>query len=151
MSAHDDWKPRTHADVARERRARPPSHAGAARLAKGAAADGAREALAAAAAGPATDPGRERVTCPRCGRRTWGFALLEVSAVPAEVRAVGRRGAPADAADAAVAGGEEYACDACWTGWVRGGHIARHELARALGAPEALVAHVQGQVNHHVP
>lgn len=46
--------------------------------------------------------------CPCCGRFTKVFTLIDLRGWPETARA-------------ALAGGNDFACDGCWTGWVRNG------------------------------
>ncbi len=65
--------------------------------------------------------GGEPVAC-ACGRLVPAYALVDVRGL-----------------DPAVRGAQEWACDGCWTSWIRAGRLARHDWLTALGAPEELV------------
>jgi hypothetical protein len=69
--------------------------------------------------------------CPICRRRVQADMLVDVSALPAELR----RNAP-------------YACDGCRERWHATGAITREALMRALGAPEAVVAAARAHDQH---
>ena len=75
----------------------------------------------------------ERVRC-RCGRSAPAFAMVDVRGLHAE-----------------VTGGQEYACDACWTGWIRRKRLTRTEWLRALGAPLPLLEVHEEHGHPHLP
>lgn len=80
------------------------------------------------------DPqGNERVPC-RCGRRVPAFAMVDVRSL-----------------DASVRGEAEYACDACWTTWIRTAKLTRMEWLRGLGAPAELLEAHETRGKPHMP
>lgn len=58
-----------------------------------------------------------------CGRSVPAFALVDVTRIPASVR-----------------GKQRWACDACWSAWLRDRKLTRVGWLRALGAPARVVA-----------
>ena len=77
--------------------------------------------------------GNERTQC-RCGRLVPAFAMVDVRAL-----------------DAGVTGGQEFACDACWSAWIRNGKLTRMEWLRGLGAPDKLVEAHEKHGKPHLP
>lgn len=76
--------------------------------------------------------------CPSCGAWTWPFALVDVRALPIP---------------------ETWACDGCWTHWIRTGRIVdgaaldKVKWLELHGAPAAAINHIRerarNDANYH--